>query len=236
MKTVLKLSLAFLALTTQTHATWHPYIGLGFGLAKSQNAMKADYSSVATTDNQTLNMDTTGTSESLILGIRQQQKSFFISGEVFTTIHQFNTKRKGTAFYNKVIGAPAGPFIWLDFEVAQKHSNGVSFIFGKDLTRIMDVFVKFDLFLSKFVIKYANSETPSNQSQHNKWLLGYAPGVGIQIKLTENISTRFDYSYRIYNEFRSKNLSRETDVANTNITGKILPRIHQFALSVIYKF
>jgi opacity protein-like surface antigen len=233
MKTTLKLSVAFLALTSQTHATWQPYIGLGFGLAKSQNSMKADYSSVMTTDSQTLNMDTTGTSGSLILGIRQQQKSFFIGGEVFTTIHQFNTKRKGTAFYNK---NPYMVAIFLDFEVAQKHSNGVSFLFGKDITSNMDVFVKFDFFVSKFAIKYANSEMPSNQSQHNKWLFGYAPGVGILIKLTENISTRFDYTYRIYNEFRSKNLSRETDIAQTNIRGSILPRNHQFALALIYKF
>jgi opacity protein-like surface antigen len=176
----------------------------------------------------------------LIVGVRQQQASFFIAGEIFTSVHQFSIKRKGNNFFVKDPDGilPPGSFGALDFEVDVKYTNGVSVLLGKDLTSTVDVFLKLDFFLSKFIIKYANSAAPSNHGEEKKWLFGYAPGVGVQVKLTDNIATRFDYSYRIYNEFNSKNLSRETGLTapSTVITGKILPRIHQFTLALIYKF
>lgn len=236
MKSAFKVYFAFLVFTVSTQATWHPYVGLGIGLSKSQNTFKANFSNVIGSDSKTLNMDGTGPSESLILGIRNQQKNFFLAGEIFTTYHQINVKRKENAFYLTVIGFPYLLLGKLDFEVQQKYTNGAGIQIGKDITNSLDVFFKFDVFWSKFTIKYVNSDTPSFHGQENKWLFGYAPGVGIQFKLAQNLAARFDYSYRIYNEFRSKNISQETAVANTVITGKILPRVHQFSLSLIYKF
>jgi len=177
MKIILKLLFAFLTLTTYSYATWYPYIGLGVGLSKSQNSFKTNYSDVITSDSLTINMDTTGTSESLILGLRQQQASFFIAGELFTSIHQFNIKRKGNVIYLKNPLLPYRPYTMLDFEVDQKYTNGVSMLLGKDLTSRIDVFLKFDFFLSKFTIKYSNSKNPGMQNQENKWIYGYAPGV-----------------------------------------------------------
>lgn len=236
MKTALKVLFVFFAVIPSSQATWHPYVGIGVGLSKSQNAFKANFSNVIGSDSKTLNMDGTGPNESLFVGIRNQQKNFFTGAEIFTTFHQLNVKRKENVFYLTVVGFPFFPIGTLDFEVNQKYSNGGSFHIGKDITNFLDVFFKFDMFWSKFTIKYVNSNSPTTHGQENKWLFGYAPGVGVQLKLTENIATRLDYSYRIYNEFRSKNISQEMGVANTVITGRILPRVHQFALSLIYKF
>lgn len=235
MKLFLRICLAFVLTSAYCFATWHPYVGIGIGVAKSQNTFTAKYSNFLTSDSHILNMDTTGTNESIIVGLCNQQKNFFIASELFSTVHQFNLKRKGTVFY--LIGPGIyEPAATLDFEVQQKYSNGISFQVGKDLSTMIDVFLKADIFLSKFVIKYVNAETPGIQGQENKWLFGYAPGVGMQVKITPQILTRLDYSYRIYNDFRSKNISRETEFRNTVITGKILPRIHQFTLSLIYRF
>lgn len=235
MKVILKLLFTFFALATCAEASWNPYLGIGFGLSKSQNTFKASLKNNMGSNNLILNMDTTGWQESFILGVRNQQPNFFFSGELFTSLHQYHIKRKGNQFYDPALGVPM-PFGIADFEVSQKYSNGLSFLFGKDLTKAIDVFLKFDFFVSQFRIKYVNSSTPGISGQENKWIFGYAPGVGVQIKLTDSLATRVDYTYRIYNNFQSKNISRETVDPTTVITGKILPRIHQFSVSLIYKF
>ncbi|MBM3633190.1 MAG: porin family protein [Alphaproteobacteria bacterium] len=235
MKINLKLLFTFFALSTYSQASWNPYVGIGFGLSKSQNTFKAYLKNNIGENSLILNMDTTGWNESLILGTRNQQPNFFFSSELFTTLHQYHIKRKGNSFYDPNIGVNL-PFGIADFEVSQKYSNGMSFLFGKDLTKTIDVFLKFDFFVSQFRIKYVNSKSPGTSGQENKWLFGYAPGVGMQFKLTDSLATRVDYTYRIYNNFQSKNISQETDVPNTVFTGKILPRIHQFTVSLIYKF
>ena len=235
MKIILRLLIALFAFMPYAQASWNVYGGIGLGLSKSQNTFKAYLKNGLGESSLILNMDTTGWNESLILGARNQQPNFFYSGELFTSLHQYHIKRKGNSFYDPGLGVNL-PIGVADFEVSQKYSNGVSFLFGKDLTKTVDVFLKFDFFVSQFRIKYVNSNSPGIHGQERKWIFGYAPGVGLQFKLTDSMATRVDYTYRIYNNFQSKNISQETVVRNTIFTGKILPRIHQFTISLIYNF
>lgn len=236
MKKILIPSLAFMLHVSASQATWQPYIGIGVGLSKSQNTFTGSLSNNIGSGSVNVNMDTTGTFEMLTLGIRNDQKNFFLAGELFTSLHQFTNKRKTNSIYRQFNPNTLVRFGILDFEVTQKYSDGISCMIGKDLTTSLDVFFKVDLFWSKFTIKYVNSGDPTKYGQGSKWLLGYAPGVGMQLNITKHISTRFDYSYRIYNQFRTKNISQETFPSAAVITGQISPRIHQFTLSLIYKF
>jgi opacity protein-like surface antigen len=234
MKKIIKFSLwlLFIATLPYCQAAWHPYLGVGAGLSKSQNALSVDFRDSLTSQTIAVNMDTTGLSGTILAGVHNQQQHFFFGTEVFASVDNFKNKRKGEIINH-------APFVFsyanLEFETSMRLTNGISFMIGKDLTSFADVFLKLDLLRSQFKVKYANTRT-TGKGEQSKWLLGYAPGVGVQFHLTRNISTRFDYSYRIYNEFRTQNIANEPTVTSTTISGKIAPRIHQFSLSLIYRF
>jgi opacity protein-like surface antigen len=237
LKQTLAINLLLFALMPTTYATWQPYVGINIGLSKSQNTFTGYLTNIVGSGNTKLNMDTTGTSESLLLGIRNQQTDFFYAFEFFTSIHQFATKRKGNNIFRVIDANNMARIGTYDFEVNQKYTEGLSCYFGKDLTPNLDAFLKLDLLLSQFTIKTANTARTSSHGQESKWLFGFAPGVGLQYHFTKSISARFDYSYRIYNEFKSKNIANDlVRPTTTNVTGKISPRIHQFTLALLYKF
>lgn len=230
------INILFFVLISTTQATWQPYVGINVGLSKSQNTFTGYLINNLGSGNTKINMDTTGTSESMLVGVRNQHINFFWALEIFTSIHQFTNKRKGNDIFTVVnpnVMARIGTY---DFEVNQKYTEGVSCFLGKGLASNLDAFLKLDLLWSKFMIKYVNSLRPSSQGQSSKWLYGLAPGVGLQFHITKFISTRFDYSYRIYNEFKSKNIANDPAFPNTYVTGKIAPRIHQFTLALVYRF
>lgn len=230
MKKNIKFSLwlLFIATLPYCQAAWHPYLGVGAGLSKSQNALSVDFKDTITSQTIAVNMDTSGLNGTVLAGVHNQQQYFFFETEIFASLHNFKNKRKGEITF---LGSHAN----LEFETSMRFTNGISFIVGKDLTSFADVFLKLDFLRSQFRVKYANTRT-TGKGEQSKWLLGYAPGVGVQFHLTKNISTRFDYSYRIYNEFRTQNIAHEPTVQSTTISGRIAPRVHQFALSLIYRF
>jgi opacity protein-like surface antigen len=233
MKKIIKFPLWLLFIITLPYcqAAWHPYLGIGAGLSKSQNALSVDFRDPNASQTPAVNMDTTGLNGTILAGVHNQQQHFFFGTEIFASLHNFKNKRKSEITTLVILG----PYANLEFEASMKSTNGISFMIGKDLTSFADVFLKLDLLGSQFRIKYANIRT-SGKGEKSKWLLGYAPGVGIQFHLTKSILTRFDYSYRIYNEFHTQNIAHEPIAQSTTISGRIAPRIHQFALSLIYRF
>lgn len=220
----------YLTLITTVHAEWHPHIGAGFGLAKSQNSLKERYSSVIGSSNQLVNIGALGTTQSVCLGLTKQLPSFFFGSEIFTNFHQLKKTKKGPELLDNM-----GPLILLNFKLKKKYSNGVSFFIGKDLFPCLDIMFKLDLFLSRFKLQYYHPEENKAGAQ-SKQLFGYAPGFALQSRLSEHFRVRLDYAYRIYDTFKSKNISNETLVANTLIKGKVVPRVHQFLLNFIYAF
>jgi len=206
-------------------------MGVGIGLSKSVNQLKTNFSNNLGSDSNSVNMGALWPFESVLLGVAKRYEThFFIAGEVYGSIHQLKKSKKQIVFYrNRLLNQEIGR---LDFELEQKYSNGMSFLIGKDIWKDIDVFFKAGLFFGKFLLKYINNAT-IKQGQEGKWLFGYAPGVGLQAKLLNNLSVRFDYSYKIFNEFKSKNLSREIN-PTTQIIGVLSPRVHQFMVSLIY--
>lgn len=235
MKQIIKFSLwlLFIATLPYCQAAWHPYLGVGAGLSKSQNALNVDFRDPNISQTIAVNMDTTGLSGTVLAGVHNRQQHFFFETEIFSSVHNFKNKRNGEVIMHTPLGDLS--YANLEFETSMRFTNGISFIVGKDLTSFADVFLKLDLLRSQFRVKYANTRT-TGKGEQSKWLLGYAPGVGVQFHLTKNILTRFDYSYRIYNEFRTQNIAHEPTVQSTTISGRIAPRVHQFALSLIYRF
>ena len=146
MKAALKILLTVIALTSTSYAKLQPYVGVGAALMKSQNSFEAKVSNIQTAGTKTINVHTTGYSEHLLLGVKSQQDCFFLGGEVFVAVHQFNVKR----MKNVILGPnPAGVLFFqvdpvIDLEVDQKSSGGITFLMGKDLTPHLDVFFKLD--------------------------------------------------------------------------------------------
>lgn len=65
--------------------------------------------------------------------------------------------------------------------------------------------------------------------------LAFAPGLGVRVKLTNNISVRGEYKYAFY---RSKTAEATGDiggVANTSRL-KVMPRVQAFQVGVVYSF
>lgn len=223
-------TISYLALFTPGLANWQPYIGAGVGISKSQNSLKEFYASNIGAGSQTVNIGDTGTSESVLLGLRKQFACFFVGGELFTNFHQLAKTKKGPELFDA-----DGPLILLNFKLKQKYSNGFSMYIGKDLLPCVDIFFKMDFFLSKFKMQYYHPERNTTGTQ-SKQIFGFAPGFALQANVTEQFRVRLDYAYRIYNSFKTKNISQEILVGNTSIRGKVVPRVHQVMCNFIYAF
>jgi opacity protein-like surface antigen len=219
----------YLMIVTAACAQWRPYIGTGIGVDKSHNTLKTNYKSTVGASNLLLNIGATGMHESVFAGAKKICSSFFWGGELFTSFYQLKKTKRENRFFDD-----NGDLIVLDFKLQEKYSSGAGIFIGKTLAEGWDIFLKGDLFWSCYTLTYIHPEEDKSGKQ-KQWLFGYAPGLGIQKKLPNSFAIRFDYAYRILDTFKSKNISQETLVPQTTITGKVTPRAHRFTLSLVYE-
>jgi opacity protein-like surface antigen len=93
---------------------------------------------------------------------------------------------------------------------------------GVPLTPAVSIFGKLGLVYSNFSIGYKEVGT-SNGATESMMGLGVAPGIMVQYKVSETLSTNLDLSYIIYKGMATNNLAAK--IANYSYKTKIAPRI-----------
>jgi opacity protein-like surface antigen len=95
------------------------------------------------------------------------------------------------------------------------------------------VFIKGSLLRSSFSIEYGSIGVFKNTQ---KKLMGFEPGVGVDVNLPKGVFMRAEYGYQLFKKFASENILPVKHEPDEKVICSLSPRYHVIRLGLGYKF
>ncbi len=95
------------------------------------------------------------------------------------------------------------------------------------------VFIKGSLLRSSFSIEYGSAGVFKNTQ---KKLMGFEPGVGVDVNLPKGVFMRAEYGYQLFKKFASENILPVKHEPDEKVICSLSPRYHVIRLGLGYKF
>lgn len=217
----------------QTRATG-VYIGINLGIHHifANLNSKFEIKDVGT-DTQLMNCSHTGYETGILLGIKKEYHDSFFATEIYAeknNLSSNNAQEKQFSDIN-IDGPNLG---YLRFKNDMEKTFGLGILTGTMIKKHFRPFVSLDILISSFKLTSTLIRPePSATITQRKYLMGIAPGIGIEYNFNKNFTGRIAYKVSIYQKCMMNKGNFDEDV---KINTSFRPINHSMKLSLIYNF
>lgn len=190
-----------------------PYVGAGVGYNIFHSDVRLSGSNAngppPDTGTMVLPVNKTFPNVNLFAGYRHNicADKYFLGGELFVTPLADTMKKVDIdALLSDNIGVAVVPVYQnIQLKLVRQFSTGVTFVGGRYFDDQTAAFVSISALGSRFRITHGD-DSPQSTSK-NKFVFGFAPGVGVKHYIMPRLPLTFQYSYQIYNTFSTGNMN-----------------------------
>lgn len=189
------------------------YFGVEAGWKRARTRGDEKISRSGFVDTQTFNIKKNKSTGDFFIGYKEIKKHFMHGLEI--TPYNFYTSKLTTDLTHP--GGPgAVPFGVKNTNVTLKgHIIGpITIVLGIPIKNRIMPYGKFGLSAGHFKARYLESGIDTGKSK--KWRFGFNAGGGLEIALTNKISSRVEYRYDRFMRFRTKKLSSSSSLTQVN--------------------